>query len=115
MITLTSSSRRALACAALSACTLLLGGCSTPYRPPQFVEPNPSFPGLIDLAARADGLSQAYRDRGVTFATTSARGLCVSFVEPVTILDPTGTLRHPAATITVADVEGLAAALHHPV
>ena len=55
MITLTSSSRRALACAALSACTLLLGGCSTPYRPPQFVEPNPSFPGLIDLAARADG------------------------------------------------------------
>ena len=55
------------------------------------------------------------RDRGVTFATTSARGLCVSFVEPVSVLDPTGTLRHPAATITVADVEGLAAALHHPV
>jgi hypothetical protein len=57
MITLISSMRRALACAILPATALLLGACSTPYRPPQFVEPDPKFPGLIDLAARADGRS----------------------------------------------------------
>ena len=65
MITLISSTRRAfacaispaLACALAFALTLCLGGCSTPYRPPRFVEPDPQFPGLIDLAARADGRS----------------------------------------------------------
>lgn len=50
-------------------------------------------------------------DRGVTFATTSRRGLCVSFVEPVRAIEPTGVLRHPAATVTVADPDALAAAL----
>lgn len=50
-------------------------------------------------------------DRGVTFATNSRRGLCVSFVEPIHAIEPTGLLRHPAATITVADPEALAAAL----
>ncbi|MEO6410985.1 MAG: hypothetical protein ABIO48_00235 [Pedococcus sp.] len=49
-------------------------------------------------------------DRGVTFAT-SQRGVCVSFVEPVRAIEPTGILRHPAATMTVADPEALAAAL----
>ncbi|SEN67925.1 hypothetical protein SAMN05428959_102876 [Duganella sp. CF517] len=55
MITLISSMRRALACAILPATVLLLGACGTPYRPPQFVEPDPQFPGLIDLAAGAEG------------------------------------------------------------
>ena len=50
-------------------------------------------------------------DRGITFATTSARGLCISFREPVHALLPTSALRHPAATVTVADPDGLAAAL----
>jgi hypothetical protein len=50
-------------------------------------------------------------DRGVTFATNSRRGLCVSFVEPVRAIEPTGTLRHPGATLTVADPEALAEAL----
>jgi hypothetical protein len=50
-------------------------------------------------------------DRGVTFATNSRQGLCVSFVEPVHAIEPTGVLRHPAATVTVADPEALAAAL----
>ncbi len=50
-------------------------------------------------------------DHGVTFATNSSRGLCVSFVEPVRAIEPTGLLRHPAATVTVADPEALAAAL----
>jgi hypothetical protein len=57
MLSTFSSARRALAVAALPALALLLGACSTPYRPPQFVEPNARFPGLIDLAAKADGAS----------------------------------------------------------
>lgn len=50
-------------------------------------------------------------DRGVTFATNGHRGVCVRFHEPVTVLDPTGRLRHPGATFTVADPDGLLAAL----
>ena len=50
-------------------------------------------------------------DRGITFATTPERGLCVSFHEPVHALLPTSALRHPAATVTVADPAALAAAL----
>jgi hypothetical protein len=50
-------------------------------------------------------------DRGITFATNSRRGLCVSFVDPVQAIEPTGVLRHPGATMTVADPEALAAAL----
>lgn len=50
-------------------------------------------------------------DRGVTFATNSRRGLCIRFRQPVPAIEPTGRLRHPALTVTVADVEGLAAAL----
>ena len=50
-------------------------------------------------------------DRGVTFATNSERGLCISFVEPVRAIEPTGLLRHPGATVTVADPEALAATL----
>ena len=50
-------------------------------------------------------------DRGLTLATTAARGLCVRFREPVPGIDPTGRIRHPGLTVTVADVEGLAAAI----
>jgi len=50
-------------------------------------------------------------DRGLTFSTNSRRGLCIRFAEPVPGIEPTGRLRHPALTVTVADVDGLAAAL----
>ena len=50
-------------------------------------------------------------DHGVTFATNGHRGVCVRFHEPVTVLDPTGRLRHPGATFTVADPDDLLAAL----
>ena len=53
----------------------------------------------------------SFSDRGVTFATNGQRGVCVRFREPVRALDPTGTLRHPGATLTVADVDGLATLL----
>lgn len=51
------AAQRALRLAALPALALLLSACTTPYRPPQIVEPNARFPGLIDLAAKADGAS----------------------------------------------------------
>ncbi|HET9501285.1 MAG TPA: hypothetical protein VFO98_13605 [Marmoricola sp.] len=50
-------------------------------------------------------------DHGVTFATNGDEGVCIEFREPVKSLDPTGRLRHPGATVTVADPRGLATAL----
>lgn len=50
-------------------------------------------------------------DRGLTFASNRRRGLCIKFKEPVPGMEPTGRLRHPGLTVTVADVDGLAAAL----
>jgi len=51
------------------------------------------------------------KDRGVTFATNGRRGVCVAFREPVAALDPSGRLRHPAMTVTVARPELLIDAL----
>ena len=53
----------------------------------------------------------SFSDRGVTFATNGDRAVCVTFREPVRVLDPTGRIRHPGATFTVADPDGLIAAL----
>jgi len=50
-------------------------------------------------------------DRGLTFATNGRRGLCIRFRTPVAGLEPTGRLRHPGLTVTVADPDGLAEAL----
>jgi hypothetical protein len=51
------------------------------------------------------------RDRGITFATTTERGVCIRFHEPVAAVDPFGRLKHPAATVTVDDPDGLVAVL----
>jgi hypothetical protein len=51
------------------------------------------------------------KDRGMTCATNRRRGLCIRFHEPVSGIDPTGTLRHPGLTVTVADIDGLETAL----
>ena len=51
------------------------------------------------------------RDRGITFATSSGKGVCVSFREPVPAALPVPVLRHPAATVTPEDLEGFLAAL----
>lgn len=53
----------------------------------------------------------SFSDRGVTFATNGDRALCVQFHEPVPGIDPTRLIKHPGATLTVADPEGLAHAL----
>jgi uncharacterized protein YndB with AHSA1/START domain len=50
-------------------------------------------------------------DRGVTMASNGDRALCLEFAEPVTAIDTTGLIRHPGATLAVADPDGLAAAL----
>ena len=49
----------------------------------------------------------SFVDKGITFATNDRAGVCISFRTPVRGVDPLGFLRHPAATVTVADVEGL--------
>ena len=46
-------------------------------------------------------------DRVLTFASNGRRGVCIIFREPVRGLEPTGFLRHPGLTVTVADREGL--------
>ena len=50
-------------------------------------------------------------NRGLAFATNGDRGVLISFSTPVRGLDPLGTLRHPELTVTVADVDRLAALL----
>jgi hypothetical protein len=50
-------------------------------------------------------------DRGLTFATNSRAGVCLNFRSPVRGVEPTGHLRHPNLTVTVADPQGLAEAL----
>ena len=53
----------------------------------------------------------SFADKGVTFATNGDDAVCVRFHEPVTVLDPTGRVRHPGATLTVADPDALLATL----
>lgn len=53
----------------------------------------------------------SFADRGLTFATNGERGVCIRFHEPVRGIEPTGRLRHPGLTVTVADCDGLLAAL----
>jgi hypothetical protein len=50
-------------------------------------------------------------DRGLTFASNSDRGACLSFHSPITGIDRRGRIRHPELTVTVLDVEGLVTAL----
>ena len=47
----------------------------------------------------------SFSDGGVTFATTTERGVCIAFHRPVPAALPKGLLRHRAATVTVADPE----------
>lgn len=96
---------------------LLLAGCSTPYRPPLLVDAHTTFPGLIDLAAQANGhaadvllvhgicthdagwagvvvqqLAQALRDATASAPPRLAGGAAVEIV-PSVIDTPAGRLR----------------------
>lgn len=53
-------------------------------------------------------------DRGISMTTNGERAICLEFAEPVSAIDTTGTIRHPGATLSVADPEALATALGLP-
>ncbi len=53
----------------------------------------------------------SFSDRGVSFATNGEAGVCVQFHTPVPGIDPTKRIKHPGATLTVRDLDGLLAAL----
>ncbi|MFC4121909.1 hypothetical protein [Nonomuraea zeae] len=49
------------------------------------------------------GVRMSLADRGLTFGTSTAQGVCLRFRRPVSGSDPLGLLRHPALTVTVDD------------
>ncbi|WP_210651886.1 hypothetical protein [Nocardioides sp. SYSU D00065] len=53
----------------------------------------------------------SFSDRGVSFTTNGDAALCLTFHEPVPAIDPTATVTHPSATLSVAEPELLAEAL----
>ena len=59
---------------------------------------------------KAIGLRGSRVDHGITFGTTAAGGVCVTFVEPIPRFIP-GMKSHPGLTVTVDDSEALAAAI----
>jgi hypothetical protein len=64
---------------------------------------------------RGVGPHLSLKDRGITFGTNARRGICTLFREPITGIDPVGAIKHPGLTLTLADIEGFAAAIGHPV
>lgn len=60
---------------------------------------------------KAIGIRGSLADHGLTFGTNADKGLCVKFVDPIPALLPLSPIKHPGMTVTVADIEGLAAAL----
>lgn len=59
---------------------------------------------------RAIGVRGSRVDNGITFGSTTAGGVCVTFHEPIPRLIA-GMRDHPGLTVTVMDTTGLAAAL----
>ncbi len=60
---------------------------------------------------RAIGARGSFADRGVTFGTTIAGGVCALLRDPVPGLTPFASVRHPGITVTVADRDRFAASL----
>lgn len=60
-------------------------------------------------AVKAIGPRGSFADLGATFGTSTVGGVCICFHERVAALTPVPV--HPALTVTVEDVEGLATAL----
>lgn len=59
---------------------------------------------------KAIGIRGSVKDHGLTFGSSTRHGLCFEFTEPIKPFIP-GMPHHPGLTVTVADPEGLAAAL----
>jgi hypothetical protein len=64
--------------------------------------------GPYDLVKVAGPPRLSLVDRGLSLATSTDRGLCISFRRPVRGVDPLGLIRHPAVTVTVDDQDDLA-------
>ncbi|GAB3144046.1 hypothetical protein GCM10027258_31940 [Amycolatopsis stemonae] len=64
---------------------------------------------------RGLGVRLSLADRGLTFGTTTDRGVCLRFHEPVRGLDPWGLVRHPGLTVTVSEPELVAEAIDRAV
>jgi len=67
--------------------------------------------GPYRLLKTAGPARLAITDRGLTFATNGEHGVRITFKEPVPGIDPFGLIRHPELTVTVAEVDRLAALL----
>lgn len=59
---------------------------------------------------KAIGIRGSFADHGLTFGTTTEHGVCVTFGEPIEAFLPLMP-HHPGLTVTVADPDGLVAAL----
>lgn len=60
---------------------------------------------------KAIGPRGSFVDRGLTFGTNSAAGVCVLFRDAVPGLAPVRSLRHPGLTLTLAEPERFVSAL----
>lgn len=67
-----------------------------------------TFTGPYGLLRTAGPAHLSLADWGLTCATNSKRGVCITFDTPVAGIEPLGLLRHPAVTVTVSDCERLA-------
>lgn len=61
------------------------------------------------IALKAIGPRGSFADLGATFGTSTVGGVCVCFHDKVSALTPAPI--HPGLTVTVEDLEGLAALL----
>ena len=64
--------------------------------------------GPYSLHRTAGSARYSFGDREITFATNGDEGLCLAFRDAIAGIEPTGVVRHPTLTVTVADVAGLA-------
>lgn len=67
--------------------------------------------GDFSFAKTAGPAHLSLKDRGVSMTRNGDRAVCLEFAEPVVAIDTTGALRHPGATLSVADPEALVTAL----
>ncbi|NND04184.1 MAG: hypothetical protein HKN91_15500 [Acidimicrobiia bacterium] len=59
---------------------------------------------------KAIGIRGSWVDHGITFGSSTRQGVCLKFADPIKAFIP-GMKPHPGLTITVADADGLVAAL----
>lgn len=62
-------------------------------------------------AFRGIGPHISLADRGLSFGSTTARGVCVLFHDPVPGPETLGLVKHPGLTVTVEDPDGLVDAI----